>query len=299
MVVDTSPFKSLYPFDSNFYDLGGLKYHYLDEGKDDSDKNAAVVMVHGNPTWSFYYRNLVTAVRENHRVIVPDHIGCGLSEKPQDYSYTLKQHTDNLEALIEHLGIERVTLVVHDWGGAIGMGYAQRHPEKIAGFIVLNTAVFFPPHIPFSIKMCRFPIYGGLLVRGLNGFLLTALIFGTSQRKRFTRQVRAGYLAPYNSWANRIAIHRFVQDIPLEANHPTKPIVDALEPGLAQFRNHPMIIFWGKDDICFTERDYLPHWKKHFPNAEVHVFEKAGHFVLEDAHEKIIPRVLEFLMHYR
>ncbi|HDP33839.1 MAG TPA: alpha/beta fold hydrolase [Candidatus Hydrogenedentes bacterium] len=295
MVADTAPFKDLYPFDSHWFELDGTKMHYLDEGPaDGQNANAAIVMVHGNPTWSFYYRNLVAAASKRHRVIAPDHIGCGLSDKPQEYAYTLKQHTDNLERLIESLDVSRVTLVMHDWGGAIGMGYAQRHPEKIAGFVVLNTAVFFPPRIPYRIKMCRIPGYGAFMVRGLNGFLLATFLFATSQRRRFTRQVRAGYLAPYNSWRNRIAIHRFVQDIPLEPDHPTLPVVHALEPGLARFRDHPMLIFWGKDDFCFTERDFLPHWKEHFPNAEVHVFDHAGHFVLEDAHEKIIPRALDF-----
>ncbi|MCK5863254.1 MAG: alpha/beta hydrolase, partial [Candidatus Hydrogenedentes bacterium] len=172
------------------------------------------------------------------------------------------------------------------------------HPEKIAGFLVLNTAVFFPPRIPYRIKMCRIPGLGAFMVRALNGFLRTALFSATSQRKRFTRQVKAGYLAPYNSWNNRVAIHRFVQDIPLEPNHPTRAVLNAMKPGLAQFQKHPMLIFWGKDDFCFTERDYLPYWKKHFPHAEVHTLEHAGHFVLEDAHEKIVPSVLEFLEQY-
>ena len=302
MVVDTASFKAIYPFDSHWRELDGTRMHYLDEGPEntaDSKPDAAVVMIHGNPTWSFYYRNFVVAARASHRVIAPDHIGCGLSDKPQDYPYTLKQHTDNLEQLLEGLEIKRITLVMHDWGGAIGMGYALRHPEKIAGFVVLNTAVFFPPRIPYRIKMCRIPGLGALMVRGFNGFLRAALIFATSKRKRFTREVRAGYLAPYNSWRNRIAIHRFVQDIPLEAKHPTRDVVNALEPGLAQFRARPMLIFWGNDDFCFTARDFLPHWKRHFPNAEVHTFDDAGHFVLEDAHEEIVPRSLEFFQEIR
>ncbi len=295
MVVDTGPFKALYPFGSHWFDANGVRMHYLDEGPESGgERTAAVVMVHGNPTWSFYYRNLAVAARQEHRVIVPDHIGCGLSDKPQAYAYTLQQHTDNLEALIEHLGLEKVTLVMHDWGGAIGMGYALRHPEKIAGFVALNTAVFFPPRIPRRIRMCRIPGFGALLVRGLNGFLLAALVFATKQHKRFSRPVRRGYLAPYNSWRNRIAIHRFVEDIPLEPDHITRPVVDALTPGLAQFREHPMLIFWGNGDFCFTARDFLPHWKTHFPNAEIHTYDDAGHFVLEDAHERIVPRACAF-----
>ncbi len=128
-------------------DLGGLRYHYLDEGQGEP-----VVMVHGNPSWSFYYRHLVEALRDNHRCIVPDHIGCGLSDKPDDarYEYTLSRRAADLEALLDHLGIEGpLTLVMHDWGGMIGMTYATRHPERIARLVVLNTAAF---HLPASVS---------------------------------------------------------------------------------------------------------------------------------------------------
>ena len=119
--------RPLYPFASHYAVIAGGRQHYLDEGR-----GPAVVMLHGNPTWSFYYRNLVLALRDEHRVIVPDHMGCGLSDKPQEYTYTLRQHIDNLEHLLdEELQVPEVDLVVHDWGGAIGMGYAVRHPERI------------------------------------------------------------------------------------------------------------------------------------------------------------------------
>ena len=297
MVVDTSRFEDLYPFPSNFLDLDGLQYHYLDERPPDSGQGgkSAVVMVHGNPTWSFYYRSLIPAVSKKYRVIVPDHIGCGLSDKPQDYPYTLAQHIENLERLLEHLGLEKVTLVMHDWGGAIGMGYATRYPHKAAKFVVLNTAAFFVPRVPLGISMCRGPWLGALMVRGFNGFLRAAQIFATSQHKRFTRQVRAGYFAPYNNWRNRIAIHRFVQDIPMEPGHPTRETIDEIDAKLPCFREHPMLIFWGADDFCFTTRHFLPMWQERFPDAEVHIIERAGHFVVEDAHEQILPRMLEFL----
>ncbi|WP_279384383.1 alpha/beta fold hydrolase [Geotalea toluenoxydans] len=118
-----------YPFTGNYLDLNGLAYHYLDEGSGDP-----VVMVHGNPSWSFYYRNLVLALRDRYRCIVPDHMGCGFSDKPDDdrYDYTLPRRVDDLERLLDHLQLSKnVTLVVHDWGGMIGMAYAVRHPERI------------------------------------------------------------------------------------------------------------------------------------------------------------------------
>ena len=125
------------------FDRGGLRLHYIDEGEGEP-----VIMLHGNPSWSFLYRNLIDSLRGSHRVIVPDHIGCGLSDKPDDsqYAYTLKSRVDDLEALLDHLGLDReLTLVLHDWGGMIGMTYAARHPERIARLVVTNTAAF---HLP-------------------------------------------------------------------------------------------------------------------------------------------------------
>lgn len=291
MTVDISPFKELYPFKSNWFNIDDLKLHYLDEGSQDAP---VLVMVHGNPTWSFYYRTLISPLKENYRIIVPDHIGCGLSDKPQDYGYTIEQHIENLDALITHLGLKNIRLVVHDWGGAIGIGYAVRHPENITGFIVFNTAAFMFP-IPWNIRICRPKRSGGFIVRRLNAFARLALRFGTSQRKRFTKAVRAGYLAPYNNWNNRIVIHRFVQEIPIELNHPTRTLMNELVEGLAQFRQHPMIIIWGADDFVFSERNVLPEWKSRFPDAKIHVLKKAGHYVVEDAHEQILPLVKDFL----
>ncbi len=291
-MIDMTPFEHLYPFTSHWLDFGGVRYHYLDEGPQDAPP---VVMLHGNPTWSFYYRTLISEISQQYRVIVPDHIGCGLSDKPQDYSYTLEQHIQNLEQLLSHLDVHGVTLVIHDWGGAIGMGYATRHPEKISRFVVFNTAAFFMPNIPLRISLCRIPYLGALLVRGVNGFALAALIFATSQRKRFTREVRTGYLAPYNSWGNRIAIHRFVKDIPVEVEHPTRATLNEIDVELSLFPHHQMLIIWGADDFCFTTQAFLPEWQKRFPRAQVHVIEHAGHYVVEDAHEQILPLMLDFL----
>jgi len=252
-------------------------------------------MLHGNPTWSFYYRQLIPPLSQNYRVIVPDHIGCGLSDKPQTYPYTLEQHIKNVERLIVQLKLRQVTLVVHDWGGVIGMGYATRHPENISRFVIFNTAAFVLPKIPKRIRMCRIPLFGSLLVRGLNAFAGLATFMAVSQPQRMTPQVRAGYLAPYNNWRNRIAIHRFVQDIPLEENHPSRATLVQIEAGLAQFQQHPMLIIWGADDFCFTARDFLAEWQRRFPQAQVHLLENAGHYVVEDAHERIVPLIREFL----
>lgn len=281
-----------YPFSSHFLQIESNRYHYIDEGPRDAKP---ILMVHGNPTWSFYYRKLVKALSQKHRVIVPDHMGCGLSDKPATYNYCLANHISNLTALIEHLDLKDISLVVHDWGGAIGFGAAIDCPERMTRFAVFNTAAFFVPRVPFRIRMCRWPLLGPFMVRGLNGFVRAAFLFATNQPDRFTGVVREGYEAPYDSWENRVAIHAFVKDIPLEHGHPTRPVLDRIEANLAQFKDHPMTLIWGAKDFCFTEREFLPEWQKRFPGADVHVIEEAGHYVVEDAFETILPILNAFI----
>jgi cis-3-alkyl-4-acyloxetan-2-one decarboxylase len=293
-----APPVSDYPFAAHYLDRQGLRYHYLDEGT-----GAPVVMVHGNPTWSFYYRHLVLALRDSQRCIVPDHIGCGRSDKPDDsrYEYTLKSRVDDLEALLDHLGIhENVTLVLHDWGGMIGMAYANRHPERIKRLVILNTTAFPLPttkRFPFALTLCRTPLLGALLVRGFNAFCRSAARVGCKLHP-MSADVRAGYLAPYDSWANRIAVHRFVQDIPFHPGEPAYEIVSGVEKGLNRFRNVPMLICWGEQDFVF-DRHFLDEWRRRFPEAEVHAFADAGHYILEDCRAEIVPLIQAFLARSR
>lgn len=289
MDTDRDRWRKLYPFQSHFLDLEGARYHYVDEGRGEP-----VVMVHGNPTWSFYYRRLIGDLRENYRVIAPDHVGCGLSDKPQRYDYTLARHIANLEALLERLGFKKITLVVHDWGGPIGMGYAVRHPDRVARLVIFNTVAFWSPEIPWFLRLCRLPLFGDVAVRGLNLFAGVAAVVACRHRERMTEEVKAGYLSPYNSYANRVAILRFVQDIPVHAGHPTFSALQAIENGLAQFRGRPMIIMWGGRDPVFTKR-LLKSWRERFPAAIVKEIDDAGHYVVEDAYERIIPWLREFL----
>ena len=145
-----------YPFTPRFLEVDGHRLAYLDEGS-----GPAVVMVHGNPSWSYLYRNLVSALRDRYRCIVPDHLGCGFSDKPEPYPYRLRNHLDNLDHLLAALDPGPVRLVVHDWGGAIGMGWAGRHPEQVAGAVLLNTAAFPSPRLPLRITRLPLAAAGG------------------------------------------------------------------------------------------------------------------------------------------
>ena len=280
-----------YPFaPRSFVTPGGARMNYLDEGPRSDE---AVVMLHGNPTWSFYYRELVRAVAPTMRCVVPDHIGMGLSEKPQDYDYTLATRIADVEALVASLGLKRVHLVVHDWGGAIGFGFAAKHAAVIGRLVILNTAAFASPHIPARIALCRAPWLGPLLVRGFNGFAWPATWMAMNARK-LSADEKCAYLFPYDSWANRVAVSEFVRDIPLAQSHRSWPTLAAVEEGLAQFRDRPATILWGGRDFCFNDR-FLARWQEVFPQAGVTRFTNAGHYVLEDARDEVLPLAVRFL----
>jgi haloalkane dehalogenase len=282
-------FEAEYPFTSRFVTVDGVRLHYVDEGAGEP-----LLMVHGNPTWSFAWRNVIKGLAGECRALAVDHVGCGLSEKPPRYEYRLRRHVANLTRFVEQLDLRDVTLVAHDWGGAIGMGAAVQLPERFRRFVLLNTAAFPMELIPRRIAACRWPLLGPLAVRGLNAFSRCALSMCVSKPERMTPAVRRGYLAPYDSWANRQAVLRFVQDIPMQPTHPSYPVLAEIEGGLAQFRGRPMLLIWGERDWCFTT-DFLAEWQRRFPDAETLSLPNAGHYVFEDAPERIVPRIREFL----
>ncbi len=288
---------TLYPFEGKILDLDGLSYHYLDEGD-----GPPVVMIHGNPSWSFYYRDLVLALRGQYRAVAPDHIGCGRSSKPDDsrYEYTLERRVQDLGRLIDHLGSDKVTLVVHDWGGMIGMTWATQNPQRIERLVVLNTAAFPLPAskpFPYSIALTRTPGLGPMLVRGFNAFARGAVRFCVT-RTRMSPEVAAGYLEPYDSWRNRIALQRFVEDIPLRRSDRTWRLVNETAGKLEELRSVPMLICWGMKDFVFDVH-FLDEFVRRFPDAEVHRFDDAGHYILEDAREDVIPLISSFLAEHR
>jgi len=289
VVNNFDSFKDLYPFTSLYFDLNPYKLHYLDEGEGE-----VLLFLHGNPTWSFYYRSLIQNFQGRYRCVAPDHIGCGFSDKPQDYSYTLTTHIDNLEKLVGFLGLKNITLMVHDWGGAIGMGLAVRKPELIKRLVLFNTASFLSMDIPLRIGLCRMPLLGTILIRYLNLFVRGVLRFGLKRRKRLTQNVRAGYLAPYDTFENRIANLKFVQDIPMEQAVPSYSVIQYIERNLKQFDGYPILIIWGIEDFCFNVK-FLNKWREIFPRAEVREVCNAGHLVVEDASDEIIPWIEGFL----
>ncbi|NCG08875.1 MAG: alpha/beta fold hydrolase [Verrucomicrobia bacterium] len=278
-----------YPFSGNLLELkDGVKMHYLDEGQ-----GPVVVLLHGNPTWSFFYRDLVVRLKSaGYRCIVPDHVGCGLSDKPQDYPYTLEQRISDVSALLGHLAIERYSLVVHDWGGAIGCGLAGRTPERLESLVLLNTAAFCSKRIPLRIGAVKLPILGEFMIRGLNAFAGPAA--NMSVRSPLSPKVRQGFLWPYRNWRDRVAVWNFVKDIPLNAKHRSYETLAEVESGLKKLQDKRVRLLWGARDFCFN-RHFLKRWQAIFPQAEATVYEDCGHYLLEDGGRAVRDAVVEFL----
>jgi len=282
-----------YDFASHFTEIDGLRMHYLDEGQGET-----VVMLHGNPNWSYYYRNLVRALMDRYRCLVPDHIGCGLSDKPGDdrYPYSLERRVSDLTAWLDHCGAtENLTLVVHDWGGMIGMAFATEHPERIKRLVVLNTGAFHLPKskaVPWQLKLARSPL-GAVLVRGFNAFSRGA-VRSCVTRTAMPKEVADAYCAPYDSWSNRIAVHRFVQDIPLQPGDRGYDLITMVGNRLERLKSVPMFIGWGDKDFVFDEH-FLNEWIARFPDAELHRYPDCGHYILEDASAELIPLIDKFL----
>ncbi|MBU1109553.1 MAG: alpha/beta fold hydrolase [Candidatus Riflebacteria bacterium] len=285
MTFNHAEYKDIYPFAPHYLThKSGLKQHFVDEGCGEP-----LVMIHGNPSWSFLYRDMIKAFSGDFRAIAPDHIGCGLSDKPglDSFGYTLREHIDNLEALIESLQLQQpINLVVHDWGGAIGMGYATRHPDKVKRLIMLNTGAFrLPDNCPFPwpVWLFRNTDLGACLNQTFNAFSFIAS--HTCSLKGMSRKVRHGFRAPYDKPANRIATTRFVQDIPLTPDDPSYSELVSIEENLHKLADKPALICFGRLDFVFT-RHFYNEWKRHFPKAAAHSFH-AGHYVLEDAGAEI------------
>ena len=215
-------------------------------------------------------------------------MGCGLSDKPADYPYCLAQHIENLDSLLNHLEVRNFSLVVHDWGGAIGFGYAVQHVDKIEKIVLMNTAAFRSTRIPWRIGICRLPVIGEIIVRLFNGFAGPACYMAVE--KKLNDETKRGYLAPYNTWRNRVAIARFVQDIPMDASHPSYSRLLEIENRLSLVREKkiPTLILWGARDFCFNDSFYQ-EWRRRFPEAECHYFNDGGHYVLEDKITEIVP----------
>lgn len=292
-------FGGRWPYEAQWFDSVDGRMHFIDEGPRDG---RPIVMVHGNPTWGYLYRRFVKAVTEaGYRAVVPDHLGFGRSDKPDDPAlYQIQRHGDRCEALLEALDLRDATVVVQDWGGPIGLTWAARHPDRVRSLCILNTFCHRPHSkvaLPLPLRLFRMRGPGELMVKGLHAFVRVFLFkAGLARPERLDRQDKAAYLVPHPDWRSRTPVLVFPREIPAgpegRVSDFTAQIHDQL---LAGFESKPVLIAWPMKDIAFTPDMLDDYWIADFPDAEVMRIADAGHYVQEDAHEIVIPALLEFL----
>lgn len=286
-----APLRAEMPFEPRAFSTREGTKVYFDEGPRDAP---AILCLHGNPTWSFLWRRVLRDFARAHRVVALDHLGMGLSQKPREARSTLASHCERTLALVEALDLREITLVMHDWGGAIGMGVARRAPERIARFLAANTAAFRSTRMPLRIRACRFPLLGPWMVTRFNAFAGAAQHMAVADGTKLSRAAREGLTAPYATPAERIGIQRFVEDIPLDAAHPSWTELEAIEGSLARFADRPATLVWGERDWCFTTH-FRDEWQRRFPRARSVALPHAGHWVSEEAPAEFDAALAELL----
>ncbi|WP_158078238.1 alpha/beta fold hydrolase [Haemophilus paracuniculus] len=266
-------FNGTWQYEPKWFESQDGKMHYIDEG---SPTGRPVILVHGNPTWGYLYRHFIQPLtKAGYRVIVPDHLGFGRSEKPdQTNLYAVPRHAERFEALIESLNLQNAVLVAHDWGGPISLWWAVRHSHKVAGMFLLNTGAYVvrqKEKIPLILRLFRTKYIGEMLVKGLELFKKGMLFkAGIIKHERMNDQIKQAYLALHPTWASRTPVLAFPRQIPIEPQNPLTGYFEYLESQLiALYRNKPVEIMWGMQDIAWSSDVLNKEWKRILPDAQI------------------------------
>ena len=291
-------FGGTWPYEPRFFESDGGRMHYVDEGPRDAP---ATVLVHGNPTWSYLFRKLIGPLATGgQRVVSVDHLGFGRSAVPEGpENYTIDRHSARLAALLDSLELHDVTLLVHDWGGPIGLPWAAGNPDAIRGLFLLNT---FAPKLPGpmgerrSLRMLRSRLFGPLLVKRRNvpteEFLFKA---GTAHPGSFDETTKEAYRAPHPDGRSRTPMLVFPREVPFGPEHPVARSMNSATEALgAQMVDRPVAIAWGMKDVLFG-KEVLEQWQQVFPHAAVRRLSDSGHFVPEDAPQQLLRDVRSFV----
>jgi len=278
--------RELYPFRSRYFETAAGKLHYIDEGEGDP-----IVMVHGNPTWSFLYRDLIRGLSSQYRCIAMDHIGFGLSDKPRDFSYLPQEHAKHVASLIEHLKLKKITLVVQDWGGPIALSYALDKPKNVAKLIVMNTwmwPVHGDPHYERFSGFMGGPV-GRFLIRRFNFFVNVVMKQAYGDKTLLTPEIHDHYRTPLAASVDRTGCLVFPKQIIASSGW-----LSDLWNRRDAIRKIPALILWGMKDIAFRETE-LVRWESLFSNANTIRFPDTGHYVQEEKHEELLEPIRRFL----
>jgi haloalkane dehalogenase len=273
-----------FPFEPHYVDLAGLRLHYLDEGEGDP-----VLCLHGEPTWSFLYRTMIPPLAAAARVVAPDYLGFGRSDKPTDPGwYSFAQHSASIVTLVAELDLSNLTVVVQDWGGPIGLGLAVAHPHRVSRLVILNTGV--GGGRPPSEAWLRFRE----LVRAAGGDFQPGRLVRRSAVRGLTDEVAAAYDAPFPTAESKAGVLAFPEEVPTETEHPNTAPLMAIRESLRSWEKPALVLFGDSDPIFGPE--VAEAISRLIPGAgPAELVANAGHFVQEDAGEEVAARIVEFL----
>lgn len=275
-----------YPFKHHYFKVNDTTMHYVDEGEGE-----VLLFVHGTPSWSFEFRNVIKFLSKKYRCIAIDHIGFGLSEKPAKYDYTVQNHTASLLKLVTHLQLNQFTMLVHDFGGIIGLAAAEQIPEKIKGLVILNTwcrSIQDEPEYK-KMKMILGSPLVPLLYRYLNFSAKYILPAAFGERSRLTPEIHQHFLRPFSKASERNGTIAFAKSLLRDQDY-----YASVGKKLSILKDKPVLIIWGMKDEFITEKHLL--WvQEQFPGSKVVRYDDAGHFVLEEKSVVAGPVIAEFM----
>lgn len=290
--IGAETFRGTFPFTPRYREVNGFRMHYVDEGRGEP-----IVLMHGDPTWGYLYRYFIPPFSSNMRCIVPDCIGMGKSESPADVGpLRLRDHVSNLESLLLSLDLRELTLMLHDWGGPVGLGYAIRHPDRIKRLILMNTWAFarWPgdtlPRLLTLIRSKR----GEKFVLEKNGYLETVISDIAQTSRGNPESLKEAYHAPFPTPDSRRPLLWWTRDISVDEGDSSFEEFHRIENSLTSFREVPILLLWGMKDQVVPP-SVLLRWQNIYPGAETHMLADAGHFLQEDAPYELIELVSRFI----
>lgn len=272
---------TLFPYQSRFLDIDGSRIHYVDEGS-----GPVLLLLHGNPTWSFVYRDIIQGLKKHFRCIALDYPGFGLSRAAPDYTFLPADHARVVERFVLAMDLNDMTMMVQDWGGPIGLWVAGRHPERVRGLIIGNTfawPVNGDPHFEHFSTLMGGPV-GGFLIRHFNAFV-NLLIPAGVRRKKLPGEVMTAYRKPFPDKASRLPTRIFPREITRSHSFLTE-----VEAGLANLTERPVLILWPDRDIAFRAQERA-RFEVLFPRHQTIELRGAGHYIQEDAPAEIVDAV--------
>ena len=285
-------FDGTFAFEPRFVQAGETRLHYIDEGPREA---APLLFLHGNPTWSYFWRRPITELAVlGHRCVAIDHMGFGRSDKPPRLAaYSLRRHVDNTVALIDELDLDGVTLVVHDWGGPIGLGAMLERRERLSRLVLMNTWAWeLPSFLPPFLREFRNEGLGEILILG--GNLFVESMPSAMGRREPNPVMMDAYRAPFPDYWSRAGMLAFHREIPLTERDRSAPLMASIHEGLSSFADLPVLLVWGMRDPVF-QPVFLEQWRELYPRAETTELANASHFLVEDDPGAVTEAIERFL----